>query len=92
MTRQFASPLVGEHREQSRRRPQVGRPPDCLRHAELDLKWGRKVQSGDGPRPGGAVGRHLAKTKWPPSEQNNSSDMVLPEDFSQGNSSSSETP
>jgi hypothetical protein len=32
VTYQFLNPLMGEHRKQPRRRPQVGRIPDRLRH------------------------------------------------------------
>jgi hypothetical protein len=38
VTHKFFSPLVGEHQEQLRRQPRVGRPPDHLCHATLDLK------------------------------------------------------
>jgi hypothetical protein len=35
----FFSPLVGDPQEQPQRRPRVGRPPDRLHHAVLDLEW-----------------------------------------------------
>jgi hypothetical protein len=35
VTHKFLCPLVGEHREQPRRRPRVGRPPDRLHHAAV---------------------------------------------------------
>jgi hypothetical protein len=40
----------------------------------------------------GLIGRHLAEMKRPPPEQHNSSDMVLSENFRQGDPGSSETP
>jgi hypothetical protein len=49
-------------------------------------------QSSYGLRPGGLIGRHLAKTKRPPPERHNSSGMVLPKDVGQGDLGSSETP
>jgi hypothetical protein len=39
----------------------------------------------------GPVGRHLAETKQPLPERHDSSGMILPEDFRQGDSGSSET-
>jgi hypothetical protein len=92
VTYQFLSPLVGEHRDKSRRRPRVGRPPDRLHHAALDLERRREGRSDHGPRPGGAVGRHLGETKRPPPERHNSSGMVLPKDIGQGDPSSLEMP
>jgi hypothetical protein len=38
VTHKFFCPLVGEHREKPCQRPRVGRPPDRLLHAALDLK------------------------------------------------------
>jgi hypothetical protein len=35
---QLFYPRVGEHQEQPRRWPQIGRSPDCLRHVTLDLE------------------------------------------------------
>jgi hypothetical protein len=42
LTHKFLSPLVGKHREQLRRRPRVGRPPDHLRYVALDLERRRE--------------------------------------------------
>jgi hypothetical protein len=44
------------------------------------------------PVQGGPVSRHLAETKRSSPERHDSSGMVLPEDFCQGNPSSSEAP
>jgi hypothetical protein len=78
-THKFFRRLVGEHREQPRRQPQVGRPPDRLRHAALDLEatMGGMEWSRSAPR--GAVGRHLAETKGPSPERHDSSGVVLPD-------------
>jgi hypothetical protein len=92
MTHKFLCPLVEEHREQPCQRPRVGRPPDRLRHTTMDLEQRREGRSGHGPRPGGPVGRHLAEAKRPPLERHDSSGMILPEYFCQGDSGSSETP
>jgi hypothetical protein len=91
MTHKFC-PLTGEHWEQPRWRPRVGRPPDRLRHATLHLEWRRERRGGHSPRPGGPVGRHLAETKRPPPKRYDSSSMILPEYFRQGDSGSSEMP
>jgi hypothetical protein len=58
----------------------------------LDFKqqWGS--QSSHGPLQGGSIGCHLAETKWSPPERHNSSGMVLPEDFRQGDPGSTEAP
>jgi hypothetical protein len=63
-----------------------------MRHATLDLKWQREGRSGHGPHPRGSVGRHLAETKGLPPERHDSSCMVLPEDFRQGEPDSLEAP
>jgi hypothetical protein len=91
-THKFFSPLVGKHREQPRRRPRVGRPPDRLCHAALDLKGRREAQSSHNPCPGGPIGRHLAKMKRSSLVRHDSSNMVLPEDFRQRDPGSSEAP
>jgi hypothetical protein len=91
VTYKFLSTLMGMHQEQLRRRPRVGRLPDHLRHATLDLKRRGEGRSSHGPRLGGPVGCHLAP-KRPPPERHNSSGMVLPEDVGQGDPGSLEMP
>jgi hypothetical protein len=92
VTHKFLSPLVGAHREQPRRRPRVGRPPDRLRHTVLDLKRRWDARNGHGPCPGGPVGHHLAEEERPPPERYNSSGLVLLKDFQQGDLDSSKAP
>jgi hypothetical protein len=92
VTYQSLSPLVGKHREQSRRWPRVRRLPNHPRHATLDLEWQLEGRSGHSPRPGGPVGCHLVETKRSPPEQHSSSGVVLPDDGGQGDPGSSETP
>jgi hypothetical protein len=90
-THNFFCALIGDHREQPRRRPQVGRPPDRLRHAMLELERQREGRRSHGPRSGGPIGCHLKKTKRPRPERYDTAGVVLPENFCQGNPSSSET-
>jgi hypothetical protein len=80
-THNFFCALVGEHQEQSRRRPQVGRPLDRLHHATLDLERRREGRHGHSPRLGGPIGCHLKKTKRPRSEWHDTASVVLPEHF-----------
>jgi hypothetical protein len=91
-TYNFFCPCVGEHREQPRRWPRVGRSPDCLHHATLDLERQWERRRGHGSLLGGPVSRHLAEAKRPPPELHDTSGVVLPDHFRQGDSGSSETP
>jgi hypothetical protein len=52
-TYKFLRSRIGEHREHPRRRPRVGRSPDCLRHATLNLERRRRLQRGHHSSPWG---------------------------------------
>jgi hypothetical protein len=91
-TYQLLVPHVGEHREEPRQRPCIGRLPDRLRHAMLNLVQRREDRCSNNPCPGGSVSRHLAKTEWLSLKRHNPPPpgVVLADDGPQGDPSSSE--
>jgi hypothetical protein len=88
----FLRSHIGEHREHSRWRPRVGRSPDRLRHATLNLERLRRLRRGHRPSPWGPVGGHVAEPKLPPPERPNTSGMVLPDHLRQGDPDIPKTP